>query len=123
MLRSVYAEANFGACFGVCSSGGPSRPRAVSAAGTISEVAMSARPDVSCGAAETLAAAPSSAGPVATIAAGFAYCFRGRGCRRKGVRRQLYEQRIASDRDDRYPGKRHHAGSDLVDLDSGSLPW
>ena len=30
---------------------------------------MSARPDVSCGAAETLAA-PSSAGPVATIAAG-----------------------------------------------------
>src|SRR5216684_5886244 len=51
----------------------------------------------------------------------FAYCFRGGGCRRKGVRRQLHEQRIAADRDDRYPGKRHHAGSDLVDLVGGSL--
>src|SRR5258708_15106201 len=69
MLRSVWAEANFGACFGVWPGGGPSRPGAVSAAGTIAEVVMSARPDVSRGAAETLAA-PSSAGPVATIAAG-----------------------------------------------------
>src|SRR5258705_12127101 len=52
-------------------SGGLSRPGAVSvsAADTIAEVVMSERPDVSCGAAETLAA-PSSAGPVATIAAG-----------------------------------------------------
>src|SRR5260370_27385765 len=69
MLRSVWAGANFGTCFGVWPSGRPSRPGAVSAAGTIAEVVMSARPDVSCGAAETLAA-PSSAGPVATIAAG-----------------------------------------------------
>ena len=50
-------------------SGGPSRPGAVSTAGTIAGVVMSARADVSCGAAETLAA-PSSAGPVAAIAAG-----------------------------------------------------
>src|SRR5712672_4325922 len=69
MLRSVYAEANFGACFGVWPRGGPSRPGAVSAADIIAEVVMSARPDVSCGAAETLAA-PSSAGPGATIATG-----------------------------------------------------
>ena len=53
----------------------------------------------------------------------FAYCFRGGGCRRKSVRRQLYEQCIASDRNGRYPGKRHHAGSDFVHLVGGSLLW
>jgi hypothetical protein len=46
----------------------------------------------------------------------FAYCFHGGGCEGGGGGRQVHEHRIAAERDDRYPGQRHHGGSELVDL-------